>query len=272
MSAEQTFKTAASDGTEIGCEVRGSGPALMMVHGTATDHHCFDRITPMLAERFTLYLMDRRGRGLSGDNADWSPEKEFSDVAAMVDAIAEKTGGPTFLFGHSLGGLCSLEGTALTNNVARLQVYDPIISGLVPHDREDTVQALVDAGKTGDPEDIIVTHLSGWIGLTPDQIDKQRQNADLWARRLEWAHTIPREYEAERYYKVDADHLKKIVAPLKVLVGAESFAPLQTSADWITEILPQTEKQSLPGHGHYAFNADPDMFADLVIDFFTNQA
>ena len=39
----------------------------MLIHGT-----------------FTVYTVDRRGRGESGDSEDYSIEREFEDVAAVV--------------------------------------------------------------------------------------------------------------------------------------------------------------------------------------------
>jgi pimeloyl-ACP methyl ester carboxylesterase len=60
-------------------------------------------------ERFTVYAMDRRGRGASGDAPEYALEREFEDVAAAVDALP----GPVYLYGHSFGGVCAVEaGTA----------------------------------------------------------------------------------------------------------------------------------------------------------------
>lgn len=50
-----------------------------------------------LEERFTVYAVDRRGRGASGDAADYAIEREYEDVATVVDAIDE----PVNLLGHS---------------------------------------------------------------------------------------------------------------------------------------------------------------------------
>ena len=57
----------SSDGTPIAFWRSGSGPPLVLVHGTTGAHWSFAFLSPVLAERFTLYALDRRGRGESGD-------------------------------------------------------------------------------------------------------------------------------------------------------------------------------------------------------------
>ena len=65
---ERIFHATSADGTRLGCVIDGAGPPLVLVHGTGDTHAGFRRIRPLLARHFTLYLMDRRGRGVSGDN------------------------------------------------------------------------------------------------------------------------------------------------------------------------------------------------------------
>ena len=66
-SFARMLEVTSADGTRIGCEVDGTGPALLLVHGSTADRHRWAAVRAALAERFTLVLMDRRGRGLSGD-------------------------------------------------------------------------------------------------------------------------------------------------------------------------------------------------------------
>src|SRR5688572_24310787 len=116
-----TFRSG--DGTTIACEKIGSGPPLVLVHGTAADHTRWAPVLPALSGRFTIYACDRRGRGASGDGASYAMEREFEDVAAVVDGI----GGPVDLLGHSYGALCSLEAAVLARNLRRLALYEPPI-------------------------------------------------------------------------------------------------------------------------------------------------
>jgi alpha-beta hydrolase superfamily lysophospholipase len=54
------------------------------------------------------FAMDRRGFGASGDAAAYSIELEFEDVAAVVDAVAARAGGPLALWGHSYCSNCAM--------------------------------------------------------------------------------------------------------------------------------------------------------------------
>src|SRR5437667_5494724 len=103
---------ASNDGTSIAFTRGGTGRPLVLVHGTTADHTRWMPLLPELEARFTVYAVDRRGRGGSGDAEDYSIEREFDDVAAVVDAIAE----PVFLLGHSYGAVCALEASLRTRN------------------------------------------------------------------------------------------------------------------------------------------------------------
>jgi len=58
--------------------------------------------------------VDRRGRGASGDSEAYAIEREYEDVAAVVDSIGESAN----LLGHSYGAACAL-GVALLTRYLR---------------------------------------------------------------------------------------------------------------------------------------------------------
>jgi pimeloyl-ACP methyl ester carboxylesterase len=64
-----------------------------------SDHTVFAPLVGELQNEFTIFAMDRRGFGASRDDPGYSAEREFSDVAAVVDAVAAQTGEPVVLFG-----------------------------------------------------------------------------------------------------------------------------------------------------------------------------
>lgn len=97
-----TTTVVSAGGTEIAYERTGSGPPLVLVHGTSADHVSWDGIRSVLEEDRTVYAIDRRGRGESGDGAEYDLEREFEDVTAVVESVGE----PVALFGHSFGALC----------------------------------------------------------------------------------------------------------------------------------------------------------------------
>ena len=86
-------KIVSRDGTPIGYWRSGQGPALVLVHGATADHSRWETVLPLLEPHATVYAVDRRGRGASGDATGYVIEDEAADIAAVVDAVADSTGG-----------------------------------------------------------------------------------------------------------------------------------------------------------------------------------
>ena len=68
----------SKDGTGIAYERSGQGPALILVDGALCSRAFgpMPKLAPLLAPHFTVYVYDRRGRGLSGDTQPYSKERE----------------------------------------------------------------------------------------------------------------------------------------------------------------------------------------------------
>ena len=76
------------DHTEIAYWTSGDGPPVVLVHGTPADHTRWRPLLPYLERHVTVHAIDRRGRGASGDAPEYSLQREYEDVAAVVDAVA----------------------------------------------------------------------------------------------------------------------------------------------------------------------------------------
>jgi pimeloyl-ACP methyl ester carboxylesterase len=115
--------TAVSvDGSRIGYESFGGGPPMLLVHGTSATHIRWVPVRGVLAQHYTVHEMDRRGRGLSTDEADaYSLRREAQDVAAVAEAI----GGDVYVVAHSFGAVCTIEAAQITSAFRRLALYEP---------------------------------------------------------------------------------------------------------------------------------------------------
>lgn len=60
---ETVERFTSKDGTQVACFVTGSGPPLVLVHGTGADHARWAPVLKAFEPRHTLYAVDRRGRG-----------------------------------------------------------------------------------------------------------------------------------------------------------------------------------------------------------------
>jgi pimeloyl-ACP methyl ester carboxylesterase len=88
------------DGTEIAYWTSGVGPPIVLVHGAPADHTRWRPLLPYLEQRVMVHALDRRGRGASGDAPEYRLEREYEDVAAVVDAVAAASGEQVDVYGH----------------------------------------------------------------------------------------------------------------------------------------------------------------------------
>jgi 3-oxoadipate enol-lactonase len=83
-------------------EVRGSGEPLLMIHGLGYDRYGWGPLPDLLAEDFTVVLLDNRGVGASdAPDGPYSVTQLAEDAIAVLDAAGIER---THLFGVSLGG------------------------------------------------------------------------------------------------------------------------------------------------------------------------
>ncbi len=123
LNESSVARVRSRDGTRIGYRMSGQGPPLVLVHGSPADHTTFEQLIPYLEPSVTVCAMDRRGRGMSDDGPTYEHDREFEDVAAVVDAL----GPTTAVFAHSYGCVVALEGALLTRSLRRLILYEPWI-------------------------------------------------------------------------------------------------------------------------------------------------
>lgn len=113
----------SKDGTTIGYRQIGSGPGLVIMHGGARASQHYMKLATALSKSLTVYIPDRRGRGLSeAPGADYSLQKEIDDLEALLQKSEA-----TFVFGHSAGGFFALE-AALRLPIDKLALYEPAVS------------------------------------------------------------------------------------------------------------------------------------------------
>lgn len=63
----------SGDGTTIGYQWLGTGPAVILLHGAGQWSGNLTLLAQALSGEFTVYVPDRRGRGRSGPYGDFRP-------------------------------------------------------------------------------------------------------------------------------------------------------------------------------------------------------
>jgi pimeloyl-ACP methyl ester carboxylesterase len=262
----QMEQVISADGTPIGYRRSGRGRPLVLVHGATADHTRWAPLLPALEERFTVYAVDRRGRGSSGDGPTYAIEREFEDITAVVDAI----GGQVDLLGHSYGALCALEAALRSDRVGRLVLYEPPIPtgiDLYPAGLIERLRALLAAG---DRDGLLTTMFQVVVRMPPHEVELMHRASD-WPARVAAAHTIPRELECAVAYRFEPARFTSLMTPTLLLVGGDS-PPVFTAATAVLHAaLPDNRIVVLPGQQHAAISAAPALFLAEVLRFLADE-
>jgi pimeloyl-ACP methyl ester carboxylesterase len=226
-----------------------------------SDHETAWRIArPILGKRFTVYAIDRRGRGGSGPPSNHTIEQEYEDIAAVVNAV----GVPVSLLGHSNGAHCALGAARLAGNVRKLVLYEPIPKP--PRDPEH-IKRLHSHVESGDPDGFLVAFLR----LRPEQMDRVR-SGPTWAEWRRFASATAKDRQAFEDYDYDPRKFGKMAVPTLLLIGEESPAWNKQVVAELADSLPDSQIVSLPGQGHFAMNTAPEQFAAELVDFLIESA
>jgi pimeloyl-ACP methyl ester carboxylesterase len=258
----QIERFASPDGTAIACHVAGDGPPLVLVHGTTADHTRWARVIDTLSARFTTYALDRRGRGASADAGEYTIEREFEDVAAVIDAI----GGDVDVLGHSYGAVCSLEAALLTAQVRRLVLYEPPLPVGIEIYSPGLFERLAELLTAGDREGVVSTFMREVVRMPADELDMVKRQPS-WPARVAAAHTIPRELRIADTYRPDFGRFAAVRVPTLLLVGGDSPPFLTEPAQRLHETITGSRHIVMPGQQHVAMDSAPDLFLEHVIAF-----
>ena len=258
-------RVTSADGTTIGYGVSGSGPSLLLVHGTTADHQRWTPLLRRLEPHFTVAAMDRRGRGASGDAPGYAIAREAEDIAAVVGALDA----PVHVLGHSYGALCSLEASLLTSSIARLILYEPPVpvgEPTVPAEILDRMRSLVDQGKYEATLEVMFREV---VQMPEYELSAYRK-LPMWQRRIRLAPTLVRELSMDRIYAFEARRFASMQVPTLLLLGGDSPPHVRRQVETIDAALPDSRIVVLVGQQHIAMDLDPETFVNEVLHFLTD--
>jgi pimeloyl-ACP methyl ester carboxylesterase len=251
---------SSTDGTPIAVWRSGAGKPLILVDGTTAAHTRWAPVLPALEARFEVLNLDRRGRGRSGDAETYALEREFEDVAAVI----EWAGDSVYVLGHSYGGVCSLEAALRTDRIQKLVLYEPPL-GFVqsPPEIVERLEALQAAGER---DELVAFFMQGVVGLPPDELEFLR-SLPTWAARVAAADTIPREERANREYRFDPDRFRELRVPTLFLEGGDSPKLFKDARVAVESALLDCRVVVMPGQRHAAMDTATELFTAEVLRF-----
>lgn len=264
----------SSDGTAIAVFESGAAEPdtlpLVVVHGTTADHQTFRVVGPLLGRRRRLFALDRRGRGASGDGPDYDIEREFEDVAAVAEAIADEAGVQVDVVGHSYGGRCALGAALRTTSIRRVVCYEgaPAPEGLsyqVPGLADRLRAHLARDGRDG-REAMLETFMREAIGFDDEAMARFRADP-IWPARVAAAPTILRELEAEDAPAASLEALGQVRRPVLQVLGTASLPVFGAATVALAERLANGSIARIDGAAHAAHHTHPEAFVAAVEAF-----
>jgi pimeloyl-ACP methyl ester carboxylesterase len=262
------MKTVTSkDGTTIAFDRSGNGPALILVGGMF-EQRAMDSETaklaalPLLAQHFSVFHYDRRGRGDSRDTLPYALEREIEDIEALID----EAGGSAFLFGISSGAALTFEAAlALGDKVRKLAMYE------APYNDDETarqawrnfrkqLKETLAEGRRGDAVGLFMTLLGAG-----DHLDEMRQYP-MWPMWEAIAPTIA--YDAAALGEdasVPTKRAAGVGVPTLVMDGSESYPFMHITAKTLANAIPQAQHLTLEGQTH---EVAPEAIAPILVEFF----
>jgi pimeloyl-ACP methyl ester carboxylesterase len=255
-----TGSTTSVDGTTIGYRQIGSGPGLLLLPAGMQASQHYMRLATALADTLTVYVVDRRGRGLSGPHGDhYSMTRECEDV----DALLTKTGAH-FVFGHSSSGLIALQAALTLPSIHKVAIYEPPLSlhgsistTWIPRFDREIAQ--------GKPASALITFLKAdhltrlprWLLLPLLKWYLPSEKKTLSPNDIPMEALIPTQrFDGLLVKEMDGslETFALLRADVLLLGGAKSPAFLREVLDALTHTLPQVKRIEYPDLDHSAPN------------------
>jgi pimeloyl-ACP methyl ester carboxylesterase len=274
----------SKDGTNIGYRQIGHGSGVVLLHGAMSSSQTHSELAQMLADTFTVYIPDRRGRGLSGPYSNnYTIQKDVEDLEALLT----KTGAHQ-VFGVSSGALILLQ-TALTLPVIhKAAIYEPPLSinGSAPtawisrYDKEmaqgKLTAALITAMKGAQMGPSLFNLMPRWLLELLTNLAIKQENKQPLKDEVTWQALAPTlHYDGQLLVEMAErlESFRAIRASMLLLGGSKSPAYLKLALDGLEKVLPNVERIELAGLGHAgSWNSNrggqPEKVAQALRQFF----
>jgi pimeloyl-ACP methyl ester carboxylesterase len=256
-----TGYVSSLDGTTIGYRQLGHGPGVILLHGAMESAQSHMQLALALADSFTVYLPDRRGRGLSGPfGSNYSIQKEVEDLDALLT-----DSGAHNVFGVSAGGLICLQAALTLPSIRKAALYEPalIVNGSIStaflsrYDREmaqgNVAAALVTGmlgAQMGPP---MLNRMPRWLlkaltSMGMKSEDKKAKAGEVTMRKL--APTLHYDFQLVNEMADTLERYQSVPVGVLLLGGSESPVYLKAALDALEKVLPHSQRIEFPGLDH----------------------
>jgi pimeloyl-ACP methyl ester carboxylesterase len=257
------------DGSRIAYDRYGSGPVVILVAG-ALGYRKFSKmeeLAGLLSERCAVINYDRRGRGDSTELKPYALEREFEDLAALIDA----EGGSASLWGWSSGGALALRAAGAGIGVEKVSVYE--VPFMVTPDAKrptpDYGERLDELVAADDRSGAVKHFMRNAMGIPAPFVAAMRL-MPMWKGMKATAPTLPYDWAALGKHTMygaplDPAEWASVTMPTQVVYGSKTMDVLRQGSRALAEVLPNAELRELEGVSH---NIKMPLLAPVLAEFF----
>jgi pimeloyl-ACP methyl ester carboxylesterase len=246
----------------------GSGPAVVLVHSSASGHRQWQRLVEALQSRYRLIAVNLFGYGKT---SSWPGTRPLSaaDQVELIAAVIALAREPVALIGHSLGGAVAFEAAAkLSSRVRALVAFEPILFGhLKAHGRLSAYDEIAgvarryhELARTGDWNAVgewfvdYWTAPGTWAAIPYGR--KQNMFVMLPAVVHEWGMAMTGTRPLEGW--------SSITAPVHLIHARDTRTPTREIVKLLAETYPTWHVHEVPSGGHMAPLARHDLVNPLI--------
>jgi pimeloyl-ACP methyl ester carboxylesterase len=235
------------DGVRTWYDEAGSGEPLVMLHPGLVDTRALAPNVGAFAERFRVFLPERRGHG---HTPDVEGPITFDDMAADTVAFLEQVvGGAARLVGVSDGAI-----VALLTAVRRPDLVQQLACIAGPYHLDGWVPGVID------PASVPPGSFAAAYGeVSPDGVEHWPAVVDKLARAHLEGPTL------------GGEDLARVTCRTLVMVGDDDEVALEHAADFY-RALPRGELAVVPGTSHGLLVEKPGLCHHILLDFLTTDA
>ncbi len=253
-------------------QTMGTGPALLLLHGTGAATHSWRDLAPRLAERFTVVAPDLPGHGLTETPA--SSRMSLPGMAAALRALLQVLDvKPGLVAGHSAGAAVALrmtlDGTIHPAGVVGLNAALKPFSGAAGKVFSPLARVLV-----GLP---VLPNLFAWRARDPATVRKLLADTGSTldeAGVAAYARVVQDPRHAAAALTMMArwdlqplvDDLPRLAVPLLLIVGDNDRTIPPAVSEAVARIVPGARVHRMPG-GHLAHEEHPTETAAAIEAF-----
>jgi len=266
LTAVPASLTLERPGATLAYERLGSGPALLLLHATLASSREMRPLARLLAPRFSVVSVDRRGSGQS--HLRERPQGAV-DVADHVDDLVELIGsldlGPVAVVGHSYGGCLALELAARQPELVDWAwVYEPPYAQVGADEVRarllDVGRVTAEAAASGGPPAAALAFYAGVSGS-----EAAAALSTTARERIMGEGTGAIADASLRGFEPDG--LARIVCPVAVATGSNGAVFYSQIADALVDRIATARRVRLDGVDHLAPILDARTIARAVAGF-----